>query len=213
MGALTLTLVATLVSSTQAFAATATIYNPLSLSNTVITQDRVNHAVTFFSGWSNRFAIDIASSGQYANREIYLWGVGWSTAHVLTGTPGNNAHVAWTPYTDSTCQTSSGGTEYAVAYGLDLSNGGETAGLSISHLSNYHQAEGASVTQGWQVANLSWLSNGQTLWAVIGGVCQLSATAPHVHVESARNGTTTFNDVDPGSTGASGYPSWYYNYP
>ena len=193
-----ISLAALLVVSSQAFGfSTATIYNPLSLSNTVITQGRSGHAVTYFSGWTNRFAIDIASPDQYADREIYLWGVGWSTANVGAGSPGNNAHVAWTSYSDSNCTVAQAGTEYAVGFMLNLPNG-QTAGFSISHLSNYHYAEGALVNQGAQVANLSWHASGGATYAKdVNNVCFLTATAPHVHVESARTGTTTLNDVDP----------------
>jgi hypothetical protein len=214
--ALAFTLVACLVTSTQAYAAgTATVYNPLSLSNTVVTNDRVGHAVTFFQNWTNRFAIDIATSPEsimYPDREVYLWGVGWSTANVGTGVAGNNAHVGWTSYSDSAC-TVARGTEYAVGYLLNLPNG-QSAGFSISHLSNYHQAEGALVSQGQQVGNLSWLSRtyGPQYALDINSVCFQTATAPHLHIESARTGTTTYNDVDP-ATGPSGSPSWYYNYP
>jgi hypothetical protein len=213
---LVFTLVACLVTSTQAYAAgTATIYNPLSLSNTVVTGDRYGHAVTFFQTWQNRFAIDIATNPEsimYPDREVYLWGVGWSTANVGTGNPGNNAHVRWDSYSDSAC-TVADGVEFAVGYLLNLPNG-QSAGFSISHLSNYHQAEGALVYQGQQVANLSWLSRwyGPQYAKDIYSVCYQTATAPHLHIESARTGTTTYNDVDP-ATGPAGSPSWYYNYP
>jgi hypothetical protein len=216
LSAVVLSVVTALVISTQALAfSTATIYNPLSLSNTMISNDRVNHAVTFFPGWTNRFAIDIRTANgvdMYPDREIYLWGAGWSTANVGTGSPGNNAHVQWTSYSDPSCTVVQLGWEYAVGYFLNLSNG-QTAAFSISHLSNYHQGEGVQVSQGQQVANLSWHSGSGWSYAWIGGLCQPTATAPHVHVESARSGTTTFNDVDPGGSGAAGNPYWYYNFP
>lgn len=217
LSAVVVFMVTALVMSSQALAfSTATIYNPLSLSDTVITNGKANHAVTFFPvGWTNRFAIDIRTIngvGMYPDREIYLWGAGWSTANVGTGNSGNNAHVEWTSYSDPSCTVAQTGLEYAVAYLLNLPNG-QTAGFSISHLSNYHQAEGALVNQGQQVANLSWHSGSGWSYAWIGGLCQATATAPHVHVESARSGTTTFNDVDPGASGAAGNPYWYYNYP
>lgn len=206
-----MTLVLSAIAGTRALAfSTATIYNPLSLSNTTGTT-YPNHPVQFFSGWTNRFAIDITSPDQYADRAIYLWGPGtdWSTAHVLTGSAGNNAPISWTAYYNSSC-TVVAGTEYAMAVALDLSNG-QTAGFSVSHLSNYHYAAGASISQGAQIANLSYLSSSGTLYAYIGGVCQTSATAPHVHVESARTGTTTYNDWNSVS-GPTGDPYWYYNY-
>jgi hypothetical protein len=216
LSAFVVSMITALLIATQALAfSTATIYNPLSLSNTIITNGKANHAVTFFPGWTNRFAIDIRTSGgvdMYPDREIYLWGVGWSTANVGTGSPGNNAHVQWFSYSDSSCTAVQTGLEYAVGYFLNLSNG-QTAAFSISHLSNYHQGEGAQVNQGQQVANLSWHSGSGWSYALINGICQVTATAPHVHVESARSGTTTFNDVDPGGSGAAGNPYWYYNYP
>lgn len=214
LGALALAIVATLTMSTQALGfSTATVYNPLSLSNTVITQGRVGHAVTYFQGWTTPFAIDIASNEQYADREIYLWGVGWSTANVGTGSPGNNAPATWDTYSNTTC-TSKIGVEHAIGFLLNLPNG-QTAGFSVSHLSNYHYVAGAQVNQGAQVANLSWLSASGPIYAIRAqdGVCIRTASAPHVHVESARRGTTTFNDVDPGATGAAGNPYWYWNYP
>lgn len=213
-----LTLVAMLASTTQAYAASATVYNPMKLSNTT-GSTYPNHAVYYFSGWTNRFAIDINSSGEYADMPIYLWGADWSTAHVLSG---SNAPVGWNNYywNGGVCTLLTDGSgnplkEYAMAFGLDLSNGGQTAGFAISHLSNYHYAAGAQVSQNTYVANLSYLSNGRDLYSASDcNANSLTSTAPHIHVESARQGTTSGNGWDQGSCpSCTGYPSWYYVYP
>lgn len=208
---LSLVLGVTLLTGDQvraAHGATAHVYNPMSLSNTV-GSTYAGHPVYYFSGWTNRFAIDINSPDESPDAPIWLWGDGsplWSTASVLTGA---NAPISWTVFANNTGPCLSVGTEFAMAMALNLSNG-QTAGTSISHLSNYHYAAGATVSRGAQTANLSWLSNGRTTYS--NGSCStLNSTAPHVHVESARTGTTTLNSWDSAS-GPSWRPYWYYNY-
>lgn len=209
--------VAAISSGSQALAshgATAHIYNPMSFSNTIgSTYD--GHPVRFFSGWANRFAIDINSPDEYANAPIWFWGDGnpvWSQGTVLTGSPGNNAPLGWPVWANDTGPCLYVGDEYAMALSPDLSNG-LTAGFAVSHLSNYHYTAGSGVLRGAQIANLSWLSNGRNTYNAsnCNPLTNLNSTAPHIHVESARTGTTTFNSWDPAS-GPSWRPYWYYNY-
>lgn len=210
------TLVLVLVTSTQSLGfSTATIYNPLSLSNsTVGTYDP--HPVYYFQdpGWSGQFAEDLTAPGMSADAPLYMWGANWGSAGVLGWSGSPNPPISWPSYAviNGICQVD--GTERAIAFALNLPNG-PSAGFSMSHLSkNDYYAPGATLLQGAQVGNLSWLA--------AGGVRQystsacddphLTSTGPHVHVESARSGTTTYNDVDPVS-GPAGDPYWYYNYP
>jgi hypothetical protein len=198
-------LITMLVLGTQAFAASAHIWNPMSLSNTTAST-YPGHPVYYFSGWTNRFAHDLNSPDEYPNASIWGWGTGWTTANVLTG---SNQPIAWTVWANNTGPCLVVGTEYAMAFALNLPNG-QTAGFSVSHLSNYHYAAGAQFSQGAQIANLSWLSAGRNTYQN-SGCSTLNSTGPHIHAESARTGSTTFNAIDPIS-GPSNYPYWYYNY-
>ena len=205
-----LVIVASLVMTTQSYASyRALVYNPMSLSNTTATTYS-GHPVQYFAGWTNRFAMDINSPDEYADAPIYLWGAGWSLAQVGTGSPGNNAPMGWTSYSNSNCTTSIG-TEYAMGMFLNLPNG-QTAGVAVAHLSNYHYGPGYGIAQGALIANESYLSSGGTIYAFVSGSCQASATAPHIHVESARTGTTFANGVG-GTVGPAYNPYWYYDYP
>jgi hypothetical protein len=207
LGALALALVVMLVNSTQAYAAVASIYNPMSLSNTTAST-YAGHPVTFFVGWQNRFAEDLNSPDETPDGPIWMWGDAWSTAVVLSG---SDAPKAWATYRWIGGVCTYVGQEYAMALALNLPNG-QTAGFSVSHLSNYHYGPGATVQQGAQIANESWLSAaGSTYYGSTCDESTLTATAPHIHAESARTGSTTTNDIDPVS-GPAYYPYWYYVY-
>ena len=97
-----------------------------------------------------------------------------------------------------------------MAFTLVLPNGSQTTGFSISHLAAIFYGAGDNVANGVQVASLSWLSNPGTTYQN-SSCTTLNSTAPHVHVESARTGTTWNNDVDPIS-GPWWQPYWYYQY-
>lgn len=207
---LVLSLVVTLTMTTQAYAADALIYNPFQMLNSS-TSTYDNHPVTYFLGWANRFARDLNSLGEYADAPVYLAGSGWSTAIVKTGADGVKF---WPVYRETSpgsgvCQWV--GDEYAFAVTLVLPNGSQTAGFSLSHLSGYGYGDGQSISNGAHVANLSWLSYpGRTYH--FASCTSENASAPHLHIESARTGTTFNNDVDPIST-AWWQPYWYYQYP
>lgn len=200
-----LTLVAMIVMSTQALAATSHVYNPMSLSNTTAST-YTGHPVFYFSGWSSRAAYDLNSPDEYNDAPIWGWGVGWSSAQVMTGA---NAPVKWAVYRIiGTCTFI--GYEYAMAYVLDTPS---NAGHSVSHLSNYHYAAGASFAQGAQIANLSGLGD-QSYYTYQDASCITLNTegGKHIHAESAHLAPVTFSSIDPVS-GPSWAPYWYYNYP
>lgn len=183
----------------------AHVNNPMSMSNTTAGPP---HSVYYFVGWTNRFSSDLNSPDEYPDAPIYLFGSGWSTAMNLTGSNAPLPENVWA-WVGGTCTQV--GTEYANAFALNLSNG-QTAGFAIGHLSNYHVASGSNASNGQQVANLSWLSNGRTTYKT--SACSstsVNSTAPHIHAESARTGSTSNNALDPVS-GPSYYPYWYYVY-
>lgn len=203
-----ITIIVMLVSSTQAFAATAHIYNPLSLSNTTAST-YPGHPITFFGGWDSRDVFDLNSPDEYADAPIYGWGVGWSTATILSGA---NKPIPWRVYRliNSVCTFREW--EFAIAFGLNLP-GGQVAGYSVSHLSNYHIAEGQSFNQGQQIANLSGL--GDESWETYANdTCTQINTqgGKHIHAEKAHKSPITFSSLDP-VTGPSNVPYVYYNYP
>lgn len=207
-----ITLVAMLVTSTQAFAATAHIYNPMSLSNTVASTYG-GHPITYFSGWLGRDVRDLNSPDEYADAPIYGYGAGWSTANVL-GSP--NGPIPWMVYRIINNVCTARQNEYAIAFALNLS-GGQVAGYSVSHLSNYHYAVGAPngpvFNQGAQIANFSILGN-ESYLTFSNNTCTVKNTegGAHIHAEWAHKSPVTFSAIDPVS-GPSNYPYWYYNYP
>jgi hypothetical protein len=204
-----LVIVTSLLMTTQSYASyRAVVYNPMSLSSTTVSTYQ-NHPVHYFAGWSNRYAQDINSPGETPNAPIYLWGAGWSTAQVKMYP---EAPFGWTSYSNPSC-TNPIGTEYTMAMVLNLPNG-QTAGVGLSHLSSVLYAAGSSVSPGAHVANLSWLSSGGWIYAIVQGLCKGTSSGPHIHVESARTGTTFANGHAGGGSGAPSWdPYWYYDYP
>jgi len=204
---LVLAIVVTLTMTTQAYAADALVYNPLQMLNSTVSTYS-GHPVRFFAGWTNPFAMDLNSPGEYADAPVYLAGSGWSTAIVKTGP---DAPFGWNTYRWIGGVCTWVGVEYAWPVTLVLPNGSQTAGFAIAHLSDYYYGAGTNVSQGSQIGTLSFLSSPGTAYSDT-ACTSVTATAPHLHIESARTGTTSNNDVDPIST-AWWQPYWYYQYP
>jgi hypothetical protein len=206
---LVLAIVVMLTMTTQAYAADALVYNPLQMLNSSV-GTYPGHPVRFFAGWTNPFAMDLNSLGEYANAPVYLAGSGWSTAIVKTGP---DAPFGWDTYRVIGGACTWVGVEHAWPVTLALPNGNQTAGFAISHLSGYSYGPGATVPQGVQIGTLSFLSSSSPVYSHPSCAEQyMTATNPHLHIESARTGTTFNNDVDPINQ-QWWQPYWYYQYP
>jgi hypothetical protein len=205
LGAAVVVVASTILVGRPASAASSNVNNPMSLSNTT---SGAQHGAYYFPTWNNRFAIDINSPDEYADAPIFMYGsTDWPTALMMNESVNK---PLWEPtwrWTGTSCVSYGG--EWSIAMALNLPIG-QKAGFGMGHLSNYHVAAGQNVSNGQRVADLSFLSNGVTLYKN-SSCTTLHSDGPHIHGETARLSPVINNGQDPIS-GPSYWPYWWWTY-